>query len=307
MILNKKPSIQTRTHKDTNNIEIIFNESFLDLNNVSLVISVEELLTQIENQLEINENNNSSSDDETTYSETDQEKLKKRLKKKLGKNVLDLEIQLRTFLKETESKFNPDDFRSYMQESKLKTPATIKSKISSFNYTNNYFFNDEHNINVNQKRNSLFENKLPSFFENIDKNNKFSSNQDFKKKPSKNEKNNQLSKFNLPNNQEDREYELNVSSNLVKENENDVADGTDITTDMIKQINLLESAESDKLILDLKHSFSIEKRGSIFDEKKSELNYINEDISEAESKSEASSVCSPRKESKHGSPSKHYK
>ena len=252
-----KPSLNLHTDRESKKVEFEFED--VDPNKKSLKIGMDELLLYVENELGVKDNLISDSSDDCgkeTDSSLDKDGKKQR-NKELDKKFFNIELKLRTFIKENESYdiFSKSSFKSFVEDQRLKTPCSMKGSkgkdiFSPLPLSYN-FFKEKEVIEVCQKRFSLNQNLLRNrldkfsqgFTQDVNKESntpKFGTNVDFKAptysaiKKEEGEKG-KISKF-------------CVDDDIVNED----IKGEDLVTPK----------------LPLKHSFSIEKRGSIFSDEK---------------------------------------
>lgn len=283
-----KPSVEVHMDNETKKIQLEFEDD--DPKNKNFKVNMDDLLSFVEHELGMS--HSESSDDGTDTTKNDKKKTDDETKSKnreIEKKFFNIELKLRAFIRESEDYdiFSKSSFKSFVNDKRLLTPGSNKSagkdvkSPSVFSPVSHNFFKDKEAFDINLKRHShnhnMLKNSLNKFSlamanrENEDTITKSSLNLKSNTKSKKAENHTQISKFNV--NQEDSENE-------------------DSNTDNKSPI---------------KHSFSINKRGSIFQDlqfKEEEIDEIMEmeNQSECDEKSQISSAiseksaCSPYKD-----------
>lgn len=272
-----KPSVVLNEDEITHKVEFNFKDD--DPKKENFKINMDELLTFVENELGMNGNNTSDTDEDketdSSVKETDEAKTRK---KEIAGKFNNIELKLRTFIKEHEAyniftESGMKSIRSFMQ-----TPQSQKSKEITSPITFNFFQEEDVKAFVG-KRNShnpdTLRNDLIKLNEGLDKDAtkpKFNSNAQFKTKPKKQEI---VVKRFCANFEDEDDYNCIIEKI-----------GEECTPKVTPKMGLIKQ-----------HSFSIEKRGSIFDNKgfkPEEINALEEIYDNDEmSQSDLSSVQSP--------------
>jgi hypothetical protein len=246
-----KPSLNLLTDLETKKVQFEFEDE--DPKKTGFKIGMEELLAYVEDELGFNggQDSDSSSGDKNTDSSQIGKDDKIPRNKEIDKRFHNIELKLRSFIKENETYdiFSKATFKSFVDDQRLKTPGSLKSKGKEFTTPITYnFFEEKDVIEVCQKRWSqnqqTLKNNLEKFAKGLDKEDlttgsKFATNINFKArdstvgKPKGDGKHNSISKF---------------------------------CADFGDNINVLgeDGVEKNSFPKLKHHSFTIEKRGSIF-------------------------------------------
>jgi len=273
-----KPSLNLHTDLQTKKVEFEFEDA--DPKKKNFKIGMDELLTYVENELGITTIEDSSDDggkkdEKDTNNNVDKKKLRN---KELDKKFFNIELKLRAFIKENETYdiFSKSAFKSFIEDQRLKTPGSMKSKGKELTSPITYnFFKEKEVIEVCQKRYSLnqqhLKNNLDKFSQGINPDHhqpKFLTNDKFKtSQVNKDKKVGEMAKISkfIPDDDDE---------DCIKENRDE-----DLVTPKLES----------------KHSFNF-KRGSIFADEKA-FSKDNEHFlyNEKEEDDDQSDISSPTK------------
>ncbi len=162
-----KPSVNLLTDPKTKKLEFEFEDD--DPLKKNFKVSIDELLTYVEGELGLTQISDSSDGGVDTDCSNHINKEKKR-KKELEKKFNNIELKLRAFIKENETYdiFSESAFKNFIEDQRLKTPGSNKSKNKEQTTKISYnFFKEKEVIDVCQKRYSYNPDQLKDSLNNF--------------------------------------------------------------------------------------------------------------------------------------------